>query len=106
MSIGASVSTISPNIPGTSNIVSPYGDDIDTRMTGSVRYTQFTTTDSQISTVSGFIRSQTSAGSFFGARMMVAEWNSVPVYSRNSVSMLDYSILFLLNYIHLLTLSP
>ncbi|CAI8021019.1 Low-density lipoprotein receptor-related protein 4 [Geodia barretti] len=75
---------ISPNIPGTSNIVSPYGGDIDTRTTGSVLYTQITTTDSQISSVSSFIRSQTSAGSFFGARMMVAEWNSVPVYSRNS----------------------
>ena len=79
------------NFPGSSlySVVAPFGADIDTTSTGSVKYTQFTTSDSfQMSRVSSFIRSQT-GHSFYGTRMMVAEWNGVPKYHRSIVSSAD-----------------
>ena len=74
--------------PGSSSysVVAPFAADIDTSRTGSVKYTQFTTTDSsQMSRVSTFIRSQT-GNSFYGTKMMVAEWNGVPEYGESTVS--------------------
>ena len=62
--------------PSTNLLVAPYFADIDTTNRGSVKYTQFTTSDSQMNTVSSFIRSET-GDSFYGTRMMVAEWNGV-----------------------------
>ena len=75
------------NFPGPSSysVVAPFGADIDTTSRGSVKYTQFTTSDSQMSRVSSFIRSQT-GDSFYGTRMMVAEWNGVPKYDGSIVS--------------------
>ena len=84
--MGERVSTSSPEIPGTRPIVAPYAADIDPRIAGTVRYTQFTTTDySQMSRVSSFIRDQT-YNSFYGTRMMVAEWDGVAEYSGSYVS--------------------
>ena len=79
------------NFPGSSSysVVAPFAADIDTTRTGSVIYTQFTTSDSsQMFRVSSFIRSQT-GNSFYGTRMMVAEWNGVPEYERSIVSSAD-----------------
>ena len=76
------------DIPGSSSysVVAPFAADIDTSRTGSVKYTQFTTSDyTQMSRVSSFIQSQT-GNSFSGTRMMVAEWNGVPKYQRSTVS--------------------
>ena len=84
--MGTSVDTTSPDIPGTNNVVVPYGADIDASVAGTVRYTQFRTSHYQMSTVSSFIRSQTS-DSFYGTRMMVAEWNGVPKFGGFSVSL-------------------
>ena len=78
------------NFPGSSSysVVAPFAADIDTTSTGSVKYTQFTTSDSQMNTVSSFIRSKTD-DSFYGTRMMVAEWNGVPEYEGSIVSSAD-----------------
>ena len=76
------------NFPGFSSysVVAPFAADIDTTSRGSVKYTQFTTSDyTQMNTVSSFIRSQT-GNSFYGTRMMVAEWNGVPKYQGSIVS--------------------
>ena len=55
----------------------------------SVKYTNFTTSDSsQMNTVSSFIRSET-GNSFSGTRMMVAEWNGVPKFGGSIVSSAD-----------------
>ena len=74
--------------PGSSSysVVAPFAADIDITSTGSVKYTQFTTSNSsQMNRVSSFIRSQTGDG-FYGTRMMVAEWNDVPEYQGSIVS--------------------
>ena len=75
------------NIPGSSSysVVAPFSAEIDISSRGSVKYTRFTTSDSQMSTVSSFIRSET-GDSFYGTRMMVAEWNGVPKYDGSIVS--------------------
>ena len=66
--------------PSSYSVVAPFAADIDTTSRGSVKYTQFTTPDtSQMSRVSSFIRSRTGR-SFYGTRMMMAEWNDVPEY--------------------------
>ena len=88
------------NFPGSSlySVVAPFGADIDTTSRGSVKYTEFTTSDSfQMNTVSSFIQSET-GHSFYGTRMMVAEWNGVPEYQGSVVSSDDlYSIYILYN---------
>ena len=78
------------NFPGrfSYSVVAPFAADIDTTSTGSVKYTQFTTSDPQMSRVSSFIRSKT-GNSFNGTRMMVAEWNGVPKYEGSIVSSAD-----------------
>ena len=75
------------NFPGPSwySVVAPFAYDIDTSSTGSVRYTAFKY-DLQTSTVSTFIRSQT-GNSFYGTRMMVAEWRRVSQQYGFSVSL-------------------
>ena len=84
--MGTSPSATSPSIPGTNNIVSPYGRDIDTSIAGTVRYTRFSTTDFQLSTVSEFIEDET-RDLFTGTRMMIAEWSGVAEYNGNFVSL-------------------
>ena len=77
------------DFPGPSgySVVAPFAADIDATSTGSVTYTQFTTSDSsQISRVSSFIRSQSGNDDFSGTKMMVAEWESVPQYEESTVS--------------------
>ena len=79
------------SIPGSSSysIVAPFAADIDITRRGSVKYTQFTTSDyTQMNTVSNFIRSQT-RNTFYGTRMMVTEWNGVPKYQGSIVSSAD-----------------
>ena len=79
------------NFPGSSSysVVAPFAADIDTTRTGSVKYTEFTTSDSsQMDAVSSFIQFQT-GDSFNGTRMMVAEWNGVPKYEGSIVSSAD-----------------
>ena len=84
--MGTSVGTFSPEIPGTNNIVSPYGADINPDVAGTVRYTNFIYDSSQLSTVSTLIRSQNN-NYFSGTKMMIAEWNSVAEFSGNWVSL-------------------
>ena len=76
----------SPSIPGTENIVSPYGADIDPSVAGTVQYTSFNSHSSHLSTVSSFVRSETGNYNFYGNTMMIAEWNSVSKFGRSSVS--------------------
>ena len=74
------------SISSSYSVVAPFAADIDTTSRGSVKYTQFTTSDSsQMNRVSTFIRSET-GNSFYGTRMMVAEWNGVPEYGKSTVS--------------------
>ena len=85
--MGTRESLTTPTIPGHSNIVSPYGADIDTSIAGTVRYTTgFSSSHPQMSSVSSFIQTQTRDYSFSGTRMMVVEWNNVAQYEGNSVS--------------------
>ena len=81
--MGARVSAISPEIPGTSPIVAPYAAHINP---GTLRYTEFISTDyTEMSRVSSFIRDQ-SDNSFYGISMMVAEWDGVAEFGSSSVS--------------------
>ena len=75
------------DIPGPSSysVVAPFAADMDTTSRGSVEYTQFTTSDYEINTVSSFIQYKTD-DSFIGTRMMVAEWNDIPKYQGSTVS--------------------
>ena len=84
--MGTRVSLTAPTIPGTSNIVSPYGADIDTNIAGSVEYTTgFSSSHPQMSIISSFIQTQTGE-SFSGTRMMVVEWDNVARDGGNIVS--------------------
>ena len=88
--MGERVSTSSPEIPGTRPIVAPYAANINPEISGTVRYTEFTSTDStQMSRVSSFIQGQAD-NSFYGTRMMVAEWDGVAEYSGSSVSIVQF----------------
>ena len=81
------------DIPGPSSysVVAPFAADIDTSRTGSVIYTQFTSDSSQINRVSSFIRSKT-GDSFYGIRMMVAQWTGVPKYHGSIVSSANFKV--------------
>ena len=89
--MGSIPSSSSPSIPQTSNIVSPYGADIDTTVAGTVYYTT-SSTSSQISTVSSFIRG-TTGNYFYGTRMVVAHWYNVAKIYGSSVSALYSTVL-------------
>jgi hypothetical protein len=84
ISLGTNDGGTSPSIPGSNSVISPYGADIDTRIAGTVRYTGFTSSHPQMSSVSQFIRSNTEDYSFTGTRMMVVEWDGVAKYSGSS----------------------
>ena len=71
-----------------SPIIAPYSARTDTRLSGSVRFTQFTSYDRlQMTIVSEFIRSHTNH-TFSGTRMMVVEWRDVAKYGGSAVSLL------------------
>ena len=70
--------------------VAPYASNINTEIAGTVRYTDFNTysrTGSSMITVSRFIRDET-GHSFYGTKMMVAEWNGVAQSNGFSVGLL------------------
>ena len=83
----------SPRIPGTQGIISPYGANIDTRISGTVRYTDGFIKTSSVempSIIIKFIKSQqtNNVDSFNGEiRMMAVEWDSVAKYNGNAVSL-------------------
>ena len=67
-------------VPNDGNIVAPYGADIDTSTTGSVRYadfSQFSILDSRTTDITNFIRTNTLDDFFRVDSMVVAEWNLV-----------------------------
>ena len=72
------------NFPGPSSysVVAPFAAAMDNIRARSVKYTQFITSDYR---VNEFIRSET-GNSFYGTRMLVAEWNGVPKYQGSIVS--------------------
>ena len=85
------------NFPGSSSysVVAPFAADIDTTSRGSVKYTEFTTSDfTQMDSVSSFIESET-GDDFYGTRMMVAEWNDVPKYQGSIVSSADLESIYI-----------
>jgi hypothetical protein len=85
ISLGSNDDGTSPSIPGSYSVISPYGADINTRIAGTVRYTDgFTTYHPQMFSVSEFIRSETEDSYFTGTRMMVVEWDGVAKLSGNS----------------------
>ena len=85
--MGIEITTTQPQIPGTNFVVVPYGADMDTTIAGTVKYTEFTSTDyTQINTVNSFIQTKTNP-SFFGNRMMIAEWDGVAQFSGSPVSL-------------------
>ena len=74
--------------PSSCLVVAPYGADINTDLAGTVRYTDFDTyssSGSSMTSVSRFIRDET-GDSFYGTKMMVAEWNGVAEYGGYFVS--------------------
>ena len=92
ISMGETPSRSPPTIPGSSNLVSPYGADIDTQTAGMVRYTQFLTSHPEMSNVSDIISTNMGV-SFTGTRMMVAEWNGVAKSGGSSVSFVLFTSL-------------
>ena len=80
-----------PSIPGTNLIVAPYSADIDLSLTGSVLYTELTSSHPQMANISSFIRSQTHRY-FSGTRMMVAGWDRVAKSSGDPVSERTYDM--------------
>ena len=89
--MGAQVNLATPAIPGTNRIVSPYGADIDTFVTGTVRYTEFMIHHPYVGLsrsipyhpdiirVSALI-SIISGGYYYRrTRIMVVEWDHVPL---------------------------
>ena len=85
ISMGTTPSRSPPTIPGSSNLVSPYGADIDTGIAGAVRYTLFLTSHPEMRNVSEFISTKMGV-SFTGTGMMVAEWDGVAKSGGSSVS--------------------
>ena len=73
------------NAQRTNSIVAPYAADIDTSVTGTVRYTEFMSNRFNLLDVSNFIEEETGV-TFEGTRMMVAEWDGVAQYNGDPVS--------------------
>ena len=76
------------NFPGPSgySVVAPFAAaDIDTSITGSVRYSE-SFSGTIMNKVSAHIRSETEVY-FYGTWMMVAEWNNVPLLDGSRVSL-------------------
>ena len=80
ISMGTEPNTTSPSIPGTLNIVSPYGV-YEPYKEVRVRYTNGSVTSSlQVDWVSSFIKYRTK-DSFSGIQMILVEWERIDVYS-------------------------
>ena len=88
ISMGARISTNTPVIPGTDYIVSPYGADTDTSISGTVTYTQFSSNDPHLGLLNEFICKETGF-EFDGNRMMIVEWYNVAKSRGNAVSVLN-----------------
>ena len=73
------------------SVVAPFAASISTSSIGSVRYNTFTTGDTNINTVSSYIRSGL-GGSFSGTWMIVADWHNVPQYGGSSVSVCTHTL--------------
>ena len=86
--MGVRISTNTPVIPGTDYIVSPYGADTDTSISGTVTYTQFSSNDTHLSQLNVFIHKETGF-EFDGNRMMIVEWYNVAKSRGNAVSFLN-----------------
>ena len=85
--MGVPATVPDPVIPGSLPMVAPYAADIDARISGRVRYTQFTTdNEPTMTTISGFIREHTDDSDFYGTKMMVAEWSNVAKFGGSAVS--------------------
>ncbi|CAI8021025.1 Alpha-tectorin [Geodia barretti] len=69
--------TKAPSLPGSENILSPYGAGINTSIAGTVKYMPFTTSHQDIGPVSSFVQLLTGLSSFRGTRMMAVEWSGV-----------------------------
>jgi hypothetical protein len=70
-------STTIPAIPGDVSVLAPYASDIDITLGGSVRFTNFISSSTEINAVSSLVRSQTN-NAFIGERLLVAEWRLAP----------------------------
>ena len=91
--MGETPCSTAPSFPSSCSIVAPYAANVNTEIAGTVKYTDFDTYSStglSMTTVSSFIRNET-GDSFYGTKMMVAEWNGVSQYNGNSVGSLCYS---------------
>ena len=86
--MGVCISTNTPVIPGTDYIVSPYGADTDTSISGTVTYTQFRSNDPQLSQLNDFISYQ-NGFEFDGNRMMIVEWYDVAKAHGTAVSFVN-----------------
>ena len=78
-------------LPNSNSVVAPFAADIDTSHGGSVRYTNFSSFQSDLEDVNSFINSQIDGGQFsysefYGTEMMVVEWDNVPKDLESSVS--------------------
>ena len=78
--------TKAPSLPGSENILSPYGAGINTSIAGTVKYMQFSTSHQDIGPVSSFVQLLTGLSSFRGTRMMAVEWSGVAQRGGSSVS--------------------
>ena len=82
--MGELPSTNMPFIPGTENIVSPYGSPINTSLSGQVRYTEFLTTHSHMASLDNFILEVT-GHDFHATMLMIAFWEDVAQTSTVSI---------------------
>ena len=78
-----------PNFPLPDNgmIVAPFGADIDTSITGSVRYTSYFGIFESMRYVSDFIRANTLHNFFLAKNMIAAEWDYVATKGGSRVSL-------------------
>ena len=79
--------TKAPSLPGSENILSPYGAGINTSIAGTVKYMPFTTSHQDIGPVSSFVQGLIGLSSFRGTRMMAVEWSGVAQRGGSSVSL-------------------
>ena len=77
--------------PSSYSVIAPFAADITISTTGSVKYTQFTFDQSQLNAINSFIQSETESN-FQGTRILVAEWNSVPLSNGLPVSLEHVSL--------------
>ena len=104
ISMGETPSRSPPTIPGSSNVVSPYGANIDTKTAGRIIYTPFFTIHPEMSNISDIISAKMGV-SFTGTRMMLAEWTGVAKSGGSSVSFVLFTSLYMTTLAQLSCLS-